>query len=147
MYRTRTHHYAYQKYLADRSKHHKHPTENCILCEVDADDTQFVSGTKYFKIIRNIFPYAIWDQQHVTDHLMIVPQVHTDSLTTLSEKARLEFVQLISDYELHGYHVYARATKSDTKSIDHQHTHVIKCEGRPTNLGFYLMKPYVTISF
>ncbi|MFI5275309.1 MAG: HIT family protein [Candidatus Saccharimonadales bacterium] len=146
MYRTRTHHYEYLKYLADRRKQNKLPTEHCILCEIDKADHSFVSQSKYFKIVRNRFPYAVWDFQRVSDHLMVVPRTHTDSLASLSKEARLEFVELISEYESHGYHVYARATHSDTKSIAHQHTHLIKCYGPTSKLAFYILKPYVSIS-
>jgi hypothetical protein len=74
---------------------------------------------------------------------MLVPHEHTDTIASLSEAARLEFVQQISAYEENGYHVYARATKSQTKSIPHQHTHLIKCVGRPTKMAFYILKPYI----
>ena len=147
MYRTRTHHYEYLRYLDERRKQKKYPTGSCILCEVNKGDAQFVAQTKYFKIIRNIFPYAIWDQQRVTDHLMIIPITHTDSLANLSKEARLEFVNQISSYEETGYHVYARATKSETKSISHQHTHLIKCSGPAAKMAFFLLRPYISISW
>ena len=146
MYRTRTQHYKYLRYLADRRKGDKHPAKNCALCEIKPGDHQYVSRTKHFKIVRNLFPYAIWDQQHVTDHMMIVPATHTDSLASLSDTARLEFVRLISEYESTGYHLYARATKSESRTIPHQHTHLIKCEGRTTKFAFYLLKPYVNVA-
>lgn len=146
MYRTRTHHYEYLKYLSDRRKQNKHPVTNCILCEVDEVDQSFVSKSKYFKIVRNRFPYAIWDYQRVVDHVMLVPLKHTDNLAALSKEARLEFVDLISKYESTGYHVYARATHSDTKSIAHQHTHLIKGHGPTSKMTFYWLKPYVSIS-
>lgn len=147
MYRTRTHHYEYLQYLADRHKQNKHPINNCILCEIDTADQSFISTSKYFKIIRNRFPYAVWDYQRVVDHLMIVPLKHTDNLAALSKEARLEYVDLISTYESAGYHVYARATHSDTKSIAHQHTHLINGHGPTAKMAFYLLRPYVSISF
>lgn len=147
MYRTRTHHYEYLKYLADRHNQHKRPTNRCILCEVNEADQSFVSKATYFKIVRNRFPYAIWDYQRVADHLMLVPLKHTDNLAALSKEARLEFVDLISKYESIGHHIYARATHSDTKSIAHQHTHLIKGHGPTSKIAFYLLKPYVSIAF
>lgn len=146
MYRTRSHHYEYRKYLADRRKQSTLTNEYCIFCDENEIKSQFVCKTDHFKIIRNRFPYSIWDQQRVDDHLMVVPLIHTDTLAALSKAARLEYVQLISQYEGNGYHVYARATKSDTKSISHQHTHLIKCVGRTTKLAFYMLKPYINIS-
>ena len=146
MYRTRSHHYEYLRYQAERRKQKKHAGSSCILCEIDAADVSYIAQRNYFKIVRNRFPYKVWDYQRVSDHLMIVPNTHTDSISTLSKAARLEFVELISEYESNGYHVYARATKSDTKSIDHQHTHLIKCYGPISKAAFYLLKPYVSIS-
>lgn len=147
MYRTRSHHYEYRKYLADRRKQSTHTKEYCIFCDNEEVKSHFVRQTDYFKIIRNRFPYSIWDQQRVADHLMVVPLKHTDTLTALTKEARLEYVQLVSDYEQNGYHVYARATKSDTKSISHQHTHLIKCVGRTTKLAFYLLRPYINVTW
>lgn len=143
MYRNRSHHYEYERHLAQRRKQNKHPISNCIFCDPSEIDGQIIKDTKFFKIIRNKYPYNVWDQQRVADHLMLVPHTHTDTIASLTEDARLEFVKQISQYEENGYHVYARATKSATKSIPHQHTHLIKCVGKPTKLAFYILKPYI----
>lgn len=143
MYRNRTHHYKYERHLAQRRQQNKHPIDNCMFCDSNEIDDQIIEQTKYFKIIRNKYPYNIWDQQRVTDHLMLVPHAHTDAIASLTQEARLEFIKQISQFEEKGYHVYARATKSAMKSIPHQHTHLIKCVGKPTKMAFYLLKPYI----
>lgn len=143
MYRNRLHHYKYERHLAQRRKEKKHPVYNCMFCDPNEIKGQIVKSTKYFKIVRNKYPYNVWDQQRVADHLMLVPHLHTDTIAALTEEARLEFVKLISQFEEKGYHVYARATNSEMKSIPHQHTHLIRCIGKPTRLAFYILKPYI----
>jgi len=117
----------------------------CEFCQLDIDKhSQVLRTTPSFKLIRNIFPYSVWDSQQVVDHLMIVPKQHTDTLKHLSDEQAAEFVQLISEYEEQGYNVYARAPKSSIKTVEHQHTHLIKTTGR-VKFVFVLMKPYLRL--
>jgi diadenosine tetraphosphate (Ap4A) HIT family hydrolase len=146
MYRSRTQHQNYLRYLAEISEADKRPPKSCTFCEIKEGYPQFVRTTVHFKIIRNIFPYSIWDYMHVTDHLLIIPIKHTDDLAKLSKDAAAEFVQLLSQYESEGYDLYARSTSSKGRSITHQHTHLIKCDGKITKTSFYLRKPYVNIA-
>lgn len=118
----------------------------CQFCEINQESSQFVSGSDDFKVIRNIFGYSIWDSQKVSDHLMIVPVQHTDTLADISPKAAQEFVKLISQYEQEGYNVYARAPGSNMKSVIHQHTHLIKLGGTRVRAFLHLRKPYVRIA-
>lgn len=145
MHRSRTEQHKYDRHLVEERKAHKDSDNECTFCAIQKCDPQFISKTKYFKLIRNIFPYAVWDQQRVVNHLLIAPLAHVDSLASLSPEARLEFVQLISQYESEGYHVYARGAQAAARSIQHQHTHLIKCAGPSTNIVFFLRKPYVNI--
>jgi diadenosine tetraphosphate (Ap4A) HIT family hydrolase len=114
----------------------------CAFCSVDEDSDQFVEGTKYFKILKNIFPYSLWDGQRVVDHLMITPRQHTDSLDTLSLHEKADYVDLLAKYEKNGYNIYARAPQSAIKSIFHQHTHLIKTAGTPRRFVLLVRKPY-----
>jgi diadenosine tetraphosphate (Ap4A) HIT family hydrolase len=123
-----------------------HP-EACDFCDVQAGDPQFISETANFKVIRNIFPYSMWDGQRVADHLMVLPRQHTDTLQDLTPRQAQEFVQLISAYEGKGYNVYARAPTSRIKTVVHQHTHLIKPSGPVRKLVFMIRRPYMRISF
>jgi diadenosine tetraphosphate (Ap4A) HIT family hydrolase len=123
--RSRKHARQYKKY----QQAIKHNVE-CVFCALDAADPQYVSETVHFKVIRNRFPYVLWDAQRVVDHLMLVPRQHTDTLKTLSPKESKEYVELISDFENKGYNIYARSPRSSLKSVLHQHTHLIKVEPR-----------------
>lgn len=95
-----------------------------------------------FRVIRNKFPYAYWDNQPVADHLMIVPKWHTDTLSGLSAEAAQEYVRLLSAYENEGYNLYARAPGSLMKSVVHQHTHLIRTQPSKIKMMVYVPRPY-----
>lgn len=71
----------------------------CVFCSIKKGDKQFIAETTSFKIIRNSFPYSLWDDQRVVDHLMILPKQHTDSLSDLTASQATEFLRLVSEYE------------------------------------------------
>lgn len=119
------------------------PKKSCVFCAIDASSREIVARTKHFRVIHNIFPYSLWDSQEVTDHLMIVPIMHTDRLAGLPSAAAKEFVDLLSQYELDGYNVWARAAGSTMKSVEHQHTHLIKLSGKHIRGLFFIRKPYL----
>lgn len=77
---------------------------------------------------------------------MIIPVQHTDTLADIPETAAVEFVQLISKYEQDGYNIYARAPISGMKSVIHQHTHLIKPEGKRISAVVHTRKPYIHIA-
>lgn len=120
--------------------------EGCPFCAIDHDSDQMVEDGITHKVIRNIFPYSLWDGQRVTDHLMVVPKKHTDSLSTLKTQEKIEYVDILSRYESRGYNVYARAPQSTSKSIIHQHTHLIKISGKSSRFVLLLRKPYIRIA-
>ncbi len=129
---------AYNKYRKSEKK-----PAGCVFCNIDEESEQLVLNGKYFKVIRNIFGYSLWDSQRVEDHLMIVPKKHTDSLRKLPKEAAIEFVDILGEYEEKRYNVYARAPSSVMKTVVHQHTHLIKPLGKPRRLIFLLRKPYI----
>lgn len=132
-------------------KHRKNTANNttpaCPFCIIANDDPYYVEETDYFKIIRNRFPYSIWDGQGVKDHLMIVPKQHTDKLGDLTNEARIEYISLIDKYETASYNLYARAPASKIKSVIHQHSHLILPDDKERNFLFVVRKPmYMRIS-
>lgn len=119
----------------------------CSFCHLADCGEQIVMETNAFLVVRNLFPYSIWDGQRVADHLLVIPKVHTDTLSALAPNQAQELVAIISEYEKQGYNVYARAPGSHMKSITHQHTHLIKTVGLPKKVVFLLRRPYVRIVF
>lgn len=136
-----------------RKQHKEYATYNkarksenvCVFCELDKKDPQVIRETKYFWLVYNIFPYSVWDDMKVLDHLMLVPKKHTDTLASLSKEASVEYVKLISEFESQGYGVWARGVGSAAKSIIHQHTHFIKGDGKRGKFVFHTYKPYTRI--
>jgi len=114
----------------------------CPFCVIKKGDIPYIEETKFLKVIRNSFPYSIWDGQGVLDHLMIVPKVHTDKLGNLGPEASVEYIKLIDKYESLGYNLYARAPSSKIKSVVHQHTHLIKLDNTVRRFVFLLRKPF-----
>lgn len=117
-------------------------TDTCSFCEINKSSDQYVDSTKYFKIIRNIFAYSIWDGQKVVDHLMITPIKHSDNLANMKPEEKIEYVDILAKYEALGYNVYARAPSSIIKSVVHQHTHLIKTEGESKKFVLLIRRPW-----
>lgn len=120
----------------------KAPEDICVFCDVKEGHPQFVEQTRFFKIIRNRFPYSIWDGLGVNDHLMAVPKKHVSSLSELPDQAGIEYLQLLSKYERAHYNLYARAPSSNIKSIMHQHTHLLQLDNRKKRIIFLVTKPF-----
>ena len=111
---------AYNKYRQSRVE-----SDGCDFCTIQPGDANFVAESAHFKVIANAFPYDKWDNQLVSEHLMILPKVHILSLGNLSSKECDEYVSLVSEYEFKGYSIYARAPGSKSRTIPHQHTHLL----------------------
>ena len=124
---------------------HRSRNDGCPFCAITAGSDQLVEDGTAHKVIRNIFPYSLWDGQRVIDHLMVVPKKHTDSLSSLKSREKTEYVDILSKYESRGYNVYARAPQSTSKSVLHQHTHLIKLSGKTPRFILLLRKPYIRI--
>lgn len=133
--RSRKEEKAYMKYLRELTP------GLCVFCE--SYRQELVREGKYFKAIRNIYPYSFWDGHAVDDHLLVVPKWHTDTLANLTGEQAVEFLNLVSEFENIGYNVYARAPGSQSKSIVHQHTHLIKTHGRSKRVLLHTRKPYM----
>lgn len=111
----------YKKYQAKNGGREK--TYN-FYDRVVAEDS-VVEIREHFAIVKNLFKYDIWDGYEVKDHLLIVPKIFTESVSTFSKEERAEYWQILADYESKGYAIYARAPQSKRKTVKHQHTHLI----------------------
>ena len=127
------------------AKHRKevHAKTQCVFCDYTEGNACFISETKSFKVIQNLFPYSQWDGQGVLDHKMIVPKKHTDTLSDLVAHEAIEYIDIVASYESQGYSVYSRAPSSTRKTVIHQHTHLIKLGNRTKNIVLYIKKPYI----
>lgn len=121
------------------------PTD-CPFCD-PKETASAVRETEHAFVIPNRTFYDIWELRRVTDHLMIVPKQHVCSLADLSDAAKLDIMNLIGEYEGGDYNVYARSATSTTRSVAHQHTHLIKAEQKLARMLLHIRRPYMTIKF
>lgn len=122
-------------------------TAGCPFCAIGPSHAQYVTETKHLKVIRNRTPYSLWDSQGVLDHLMVVPKQHTGKLGDLGDEAAREFIALIDQYEEDGYAFYGRAPGSAVRSVAHQHTHLLKLDGKKRKFLLMIRQPwYIRLS-
>jgi diadenosine tetraphosphate (Ap4A) HIT family hydrolase len=93
-------------------------------------------------VVKNKYPYLLWDGQRVTDHIMIVPKKHCYLLGEFSAPEFREYVKLVAEYDKKGYSTYARGKDSSARSIHHQHTHLIRTDNRPLRFLVFFGRPY-----
>lgn len=96
-------------------------------------------------IVPNLTKYDLWELHDVTDHLLIIPMRHVKTLSELSQKERMAIIDACAKYEAEGYSVYARGNGFVKRSVEHQHTHLIKTTNKVPRLTFFLQKPYCLI--
>lgn len=126
--------------LAYRTYRKQTDFTTCEFCKSLPD--QVVKDTREFKVIRNKFPYTIWDGQTVVDHLMVVPKTHTDTVAEFTDGMIGDYFRILKEYEIQGYNTYARAPSSKIKSIGHQHTHLLKTQGRAKSIVLLIRRPF-----
>jgi diadenosine tetraphosphate (Ap4A) HIT family hydrolase len=78
---------------------------------------------------------------------MVIPKKHRRGFGDFTPEERNDAMLLIGQYETMGYNVYARGVDSPSRSVEHQHTHLIKLYDKPSKLVIYSEKPYVLIDF
>lgn len=133
--RIRKNHAVYAKHTAAAKLN---PT--CDFCAFQATSPQVISAHTYFWVVKNIFPYDLWDQCGVLDHLMVVPKRHIDTLAHLDAKEQTEYISVVASFETQGYSVYSRAPGNKRKSVFHLHTHLIKLDNKPKKLLFFVKR-------
>lgn len=132
----------YRSYL---KKVKQTPSLDCTFCTFKKNDQQVLKEHRYFLEVENIFPYSLWDSSRVTEHAMLVPKRHVTSLSQLNADEAKQYVALISKKEEQGYDIFSRGHNSNMKSVPHQHTHLIKTNGRKIKSLIYHESPLVTI--
>ena len=122
-------------------------SKSCDFCQLVKHHTdQVVGETAHCLIIKNRFGYNFWDGYGVDDHLMVIPKRHVDSLANLKDEEKIDYINQVARFESGGYSIYARAQGSKTKSMAHQHTHLIKIDGKTKKWLVFLQKPHIVIT-
>jgi diadenosine tetraphosphate (Ap4A) HIT family hydrolase len=135
-FRSRKEQLSYKKWKKDGLK-------SCLFCSIDKNDDQLIKETANFRVFRNNFPFSLWDTRGVIEHIMLVPKRHVNGISKLNSDESAEFIKIIKSYDRLGFNVYSRTADSSAKSIEHQHTHLIKLDNKSKKLIFFLRKPLI----
>lgn len=113
----------------------------CTFCSEDIRP-RIVAENGTMVMIPNRVSYDIFEGRRVSDHLMILPKRHLETLADFTSEEMVDHMKMIAQYEKHGYNVYARGVGSVSRSVKHQHTHLIKLSDKLPKGILYLKKPY-----
>ncbi|MDB5184655.1 MAG: hypothetical protein JWN38_463 [Candidatus Saccharibacteria bacterium] len=131
-----------------RNRYRSFPKDTtCAFCDPNEIKGRIIRETKHAYIIPNRVSYDFWEAQGVKEHLMVIPKQHVKSLSELPDAHLLDIIKLVAEYESHDYNVYARAVRSKTRSVTHQHTHLLKLDHKPARFSLFLRKPYFLLKF
>jgi hypothetical protein len=117
---------------------------DCSFCRPNSlQAAVHTEGTMF--IIPNRVAYDTFEGRKVIDHLMVIPIAHHETMATFSDAEKMDAMNVICRYEALGYNLYTRGVGSTSRSVKHQHTHLIKLVDKPSNLIIYARKPYLLL--
>lgn len=87
----------------------------------------------------------MWDGHETTAHELLVPKRHVTGINAFTPEERQELMGLLCKADKEGYSFYGRHDGSKTKTVLHQHTHLIKISEKPINHMLYLRKPHILL--
>jgi diadenosine tetraphosphate (Ap4A) HIT family hydrolase len=132
------------RYRKNTKKYKRTNQVGCPFC--DLTPGALVKELPNSRILKNMFPYDVWEFRDVEEHLMVTPRRHVKSLSDLNKSEQQEILDVIKKYESHNYNIYMRSVESVQKTVPaHQHTHLIKTSDKKPKAALYLKKPYVLI--
>lgn len=116
----------------------------CTFCNEYEIKTNIIFENETMLVIPNRVKYDMFEGQRVTDHFMVIPKRHVETLGDFTEQEIIDQMRIAGRYEKQGYDVYARGVGNPTRTVKHQHTHLIKCENKHKlpRLLFFIRKPY-----
>jgi diadenosine tetraphosphate (Ap4A) HIT family hydrolase len=116
----------------------------CTFCREDTQTSVLRQADTMF-VIPNRVSYDMFEGRKVIDHVMVIPKRHLESIELFNDTEKIEAMSIIGEYEARGYNVYARGVGSVSRSVKHQHTHLIKLTDKPSRLIIYARKPYILL--
>lgn len=102
------------------------PEGVCVFCNHLDHHCDIIATYKAFFLVRNRFPYVHWSSQKVKTHLMIIPKRHVLSLSELTPTEVDEWAALCAEFEGKDHTILSRSPGDSSRSVAHQHTHLIK---------------------
>lgn len=143
-------HYRKTVKLYEKLKSKDEQLQGCSFCNDYKNGTfKLVSEGKTMLTVHIRLAYDLFEGQRVTDHLMIIPKRHVEAIAEFTDTEKLEQMTIMGEYEKLGYEIYARGVGAVSRSIAHQHTHLIKPENI-TKLPRFLLfinKPFFVIDW
>lgn len=136
-FRRRSTEKSYLRYLKEETL----AADNCPFCDIK--NRKILYEGKAFRVVENIYPYDIWDDLKVLDHLLIVPRRHIAKIADFTKAEDGEYMKIVHDFDKKGYSLYARSAGNSSKSIVHQHSHLIKTANKKISFWLYLHRPYL----
>jgi len=129
------------RYRKSTKQYKKHRDPVCPFCHPQKEN--ILAETEHTRVIRNLFPYDLWEFRDVNEHYMVIPKRHVKSLIELSPTEQAELMKVIAEFEGNDFNIYARSSNSVQRTIPlHQHTHLIKTGRKQARIGIYANKPY-----
>ena len=136
------HHYRKTKITYSKHNAADKTQAGCNFCHPDTRERiLYENDTMY--VVANRVSYDMFEDRKVLDHLMVIPKEHHDTIHTFSDKEKCDAMDVMGMYESKGYSVYARGLGSTTRSVKHQHTHLIKLDDEVSKFVIYNRKPYI----
>ena len=117
----------------------------CAFCADVGLPQRAVEQTDTMYVIPNRTSYDMFEGLRVDEHLMVIPKRHVETLDDFTDQEKLEAMSIAGNYEKQGYSVYSRGVGSITRSVNHQHTHLIKLRNVRTRIFFFIRKPHILI--
>jgi len=124
---------------SDRKKNH------CAFCGDESLESRLIEKTETMIVIPNRVSYDIFEGRRVEHHFMVLPIRHAENIAEFTDQEKREMTDLLAKYELLGYNMYARGVGSISRSVKHQHTHLIKLTNALPHFSFYMRRPYLLI--
>jgi diadenosine tetraphosphate (Ap4A) HIT family hydrolase len=116
----------------------------CTFCK-EAGGVKAIYENNTMFVIPNRVAYDMFEGRKVIDHVMVIPKHHRESIADFTDQERLDQMAIAGDYESRGYNVYARGKGSVSRSVNHQHTHLIKLSNNKPRFIFFAEKPHLLI--
>jgi len=116
-------------------------SQKCPFCDPETLAKAIYQNDRIY-VVPNLTQYDLWESFDVKDHLLIVPKRHVVKLPELDDKEKLAIMQVAAGYEAEGYSIYARGVGFVNRSVEHQHTHLIKVSNKQPKVMLYLNRPY-----
>jgi diadenosine tetraphosphate (Ap4A) HIT family hydrolase len=119
-------------------------SSGCTFCK-EVGGSKIIQETETMFVIPNRVAYDMFEGRRVIDHLMVIPKHHRTTIQDFTDQEKIDQMTVIGQYEPDGYNVYVRGVGSISRSVDHQHTHLIKLTNDKPKFIFFAEKPHILI--